>query len=53
MGFQKLHFVGIPLALYVFNLFSFCFDEFEHQVTLEALQHLNALFQVGTEQVSF
>ncbi|XP_032170511.1 WD repeat-containing protein on Y chromosome-like [Mustela erminea] len=27
------------------NLFSFCFDKIEHQVTLEELQNLSALFQ--------
>jgi hypothetical protein len=35
------------------NLFTFSFDEIEHQVTLEELQNLNALFQVGTDQVNF
>lgn len=34
------------------NLFSFCFDKIEHQVTLEELQNLSALFQVGIDQVS-
>lgn len=34
------------------NLFSFCFDEIEHQLTLEELQNLSALFQVGIDQVS-
>lgn len=36
-----------------FLYFPFCFDEIEHQVTLEELQNINILFQVGIHQVSF
>lgn len=44
---------ALLLALYVFNLFSFCLDEIEHQGTLEELQNLNVLFQAGAGPVSF
>lgn len=44
---------ALLLALCDLNLFSFCFDEIEHQLTLEELQNLNALFQVGIDKVNF
>lgn len=33
--------------------FPFCFDEIEHQMTLQELQNLNAFFWVRIDQVSF
>lgn len=33
--------------------FPFCFDDIEHQMTLQEFQNLNALFQIGIDQMNF
>lgn len=53
MGFQELQLAGFSTSMISLNLFFFYFDEIEHQMTLEDLQNIKALFQVGLNQVNF